>query len=844
MKFILHILSIIVILLSIAFALAFSANQGYLNNEVQYLAKYYLKSQGYNIKLNGLHYKQSHLKINKILLYQNNLYTEINNLDTKIEFNITSWKDVVFGNIDYIKTSSFSEDVKIIGDINNEIILQSNLSANYEYSFKSGHAHLKVNMQNINLSTEYDLQNGVLEYKYDSNSKHNHDLSMIFDNDKYIKLTAAIHQNSEVLISSKVKEMPIILYKIGNSFVTNNKLLSFLNKFIQDGKITHGKIDINLDEEFYRTSILKEHHIHGEIHVVNASISYFPTLPNVHNMHFDVQLSGSKTHIDVTEAVNSGINLYNGKIDMDFQGLDDTILYISAKGKGPADGLIRFIDDKVLDKLKQSNIDLTTIQGQTIADVDIKIPLKANTTNIYDIKAKINNANLSVLKNQINLTNATLQGSYLGDKILISGAGKVNDIPSDLDFVYYLKNDKNGYHELNVVSHVNTSGPIALMPNLSDIVVLDNGVAKIHIKYYFQNQTPYIKVAANLDNIEVFIEKLGIRSGVQDKATFNLSGQFDNIHQGNISFRLFGNNDLDINGNIELDAGEVFLHLPKIIHDNTNVEVKTVITKSGAVATNLKGNILDLSRSDMLSFLKKQEHGVDTELNIKLSELKLKNNIWLHNVNFYIQCDNNRCFNGLISSNVGQKSLTAKLSAIQDKETWDLQSGNAGALLKGIGAYDSMKSGQLHLILNTKRKEVDTGAIIPILDGRFKFTNFKLTNTPFLTKIVSFASLPGLVSLITSNNDLVFASMSGKFHFVNNVLHIDELFAEGPYFNFALKGTIDFNTRIMQFSGHVNPALFGVNNMINKIPVIGKIFSGTKKSQGITSAPFTIKDKF
>ena len=845
MKFIRHVLSIILILACIIFALIFSAQLGYLNTELKYLTEYYLKFKGHKAKIHGFSYKDKHIKVKQLQLYQNNLRTEINNLDIDIKWNLNSWNDFFSADTKHITMTSLSDNIKIISDIDNQIILQSNLSAEYQYSFRSDDADFKLTMQNLDLSEDYNFKNGSLKYQYHSkNLHHNHDLNLLFENNKFIQLSTEIDDNNKVIASAEIKDMPIILYKIGNSFIKDNQILTLANKLMKGGEVTYGKIDVNLDEEFYRTSILKEHNIKGNLKVINASISYFETLPIIENMNFDVELSGSKTHINVTEAVNSGIVLYDGKIDMDFQGIDDTILYISAKGRGAASGLINFINASALDKLKKSNIDLTKIKGDTEATIDISIPLKKKTPNTYNIKAKINNVYLAILKDQIKLTNATLQGGYFGDKIVVSGVGMVNKIRSDLDFVYYLSDDKDNYHELNVISHVKASDPVSFMPNLSEIVMLDNGHADIHTKYYFKNQIPYIQVSSDLNNIEVFIAKLGVHKKNNNKAKFFLSGQFQNIDQGTMSFSLIGGDDLKIQGIIDIDQGELFLHLPQIIHNNTNVKAKTIITKSGSVSANLKGSILDLSQSNMLDFLKKQRSGGETELNIKVNELKLKNNVWLNDFKLYIQCDNNRCFNGYISSNIGKNTLTAKLSLQRNEETWNLNIGNAGAFLKAIGAYDLMKVGRLHLIVSTKRKAVHTGKIIPILDGKFEFTNFKLTNTPVLTKIVSFASLPGLVSLVASNQDLVFAKMSGKFSFINNILYINESFAEGPYFNFSLQGKINFNTRIMELSGHVIPALFGINKVINKVPIIGRIISGTKKSQGITSAPFTIKDSF
>ena len=134
-----------------------------------------------------------------------------------------------------------------------------------------------------------------------------------------------------------------------------------------------------------------------------------------------------------------------------------------------------------------------------------------------------------------------------------------------------------------------------------------------------------------------------------------------------------------------------------------------------------------------------------------------------------------------------------------------------------------MKAGIMLVILNTKRQEVKTGEIVPILDGTFTFRNFVVVDTPFLTRLVSFVSLPGLTNLITNNKDVIFKVMNGKFDYGKDIINITESAAEGPFFDFTLTGKINTLQHKIDIGGNVIPSMYGLSTLLKSIPVLGKV---------------------
>ncbi|MFV9948608.1 MAG: transporter AmpG 3, partial [Rickettsia conorii subsp. raoultii] len=147
-----------------------------------------------------------------------------------------------------------------------------------------------------------------------------------------------------------------------------------------------------------------------------------------------------------------------------------------------------------------------------------------------------------------------------------------------------------------------------------------------------------------------------------------------------------------------------------------------------------------------------------------------------------------------------------------------------------------MQNGQININLNTKRYEVKKGEIVPILDGKFSIKHFTVVDTPFLTRLVSFVSLPGFLSSITNNKNILFEDMSGKFNYRGNIITIFDTEAHGPFFDFTMTGNIDTKQQLIMVKGNVIPSFFLISTIVTKIPVVGKIFSKV--------APYSLKMKY
>ena len=86
--------------------------------------------------------------------------------------------------------------------------------------------------------------------------------------------------------------------------------------------------------------------------------------------------------------------------------------------------------------------------------------------------------------------------------------------------------------------------------------------------------------------------------------------------------------------------------------------------------------------------------------------------------------------------------------------------------------------------------------------------------------------------------------MKGEFVFTNNIVDIKNSLAEGPFFDFSLRGNVDVANKHIDIKGHVTPELYGLSTIVKNIPLFGKIVAGGRSNAGLISASYKIKQDY
>jgi len=591
MKIILKLLSIIIIFIALMAGLFTIANTGALDKQIKLALQY-------GFKLNGAKAKFYNFKFKDGVITASNFNIKTGTGETKLT-NIELHTSLL---------SDFGLSLKLIPT--NFIVVDENsqqfISASIDGIMKLGINGIKetqFNLKTINISDQIkDINNNPLEigsahFSYTKPTDKNLiEFDLNFGDSIKLNVSNSKEDTNNILLHAE--NTPLLFYKLADKMLPENNLFDFLNSSIKNGYIKNADISFNLDTNF----------LSGSAKILKLDYNYDDESPTVESMDIDVTLNGSKTQFIINSAYSTDIHLSEGVIDMDWQGLDHTTLYVKALGKGPAKGLTDFIPPSQHESMRKANIDIRKIRGNVDAKIYLEIPLKPGTKNIYDIKAEIPNASLDIFKNYVQLRSTKISGFFDGNQVKLHGVGKLNSFNTSLDFIYNVEDEAEFNHKLDIRTHFKTKSSKKKGDQKIAFITLLDGSSILDLKYINKQSKGYITVDSDITNLELYFDKLGIRKEKNVPARIKIDGLFDDPTHGTISFNTFSNEGLSVVGDVEITNSKAEINFKEIKNKSTDITGLVHVFDNEIIAQ-LNGKTLDLSETDMLQFLEKERDG-------------------------------------------------------------------------------------------------------------------------------------------------------------------------------------------------------------------------------------------
>ena len=122
-------------------------------------------------------------------------------------------------------------------------------------------------------------------------------------------------------------------------------------------------------------------------------------------------------------------------------------------------------------------------------------------------------------------------------------------------------------------------------------------------------------------------------------------------------------------------------------------------------------------------------------------------------------------------------------------------------------------------------------------NSKLRIENFKVINAPGMVKLLSLADLGGLADL-AQGDGITFDFLEINMEKKNETLKLNEILALGPSISVLMEGYQD--SSVTSLRGTLVPAKT-LNNLISKIPVIGKIVIPKEVGEGLFGISFKMK---
>jgi hypothetical protein len=699
-----------------------------------------------------------------------------------------------------------------------------NLSLAFDLNFKN--LDTKINQTNkgilfdANLSYERSIKTtkklDLLVFNLiDPNILPKSKLHIIFDENRKIKLD--------------IEDFPISIYRTITKLVPieTDELVSikdFLNEYIDGGIIKSGKLETIVPKNISELS-LEDFICNFEINDIDFIIPN--NMPRIKGINTVVKIENDNIVFDI---LSGGFDktYISGNSRVILKPKEEIVL-LKVYTNGPTKDLTGFLEKHILDKLKKDGLDLRSISGKSEGESDIVIPLDYDKPNTYLVNFKLKDAKISAFGPKIEFESKILELLFDGDLIKISGSCMVNKNKGYLNYIYNI-NKSEIENDLGLDFYLS---PQDIMNNIS---IKDNEI-KLSLKYKNKlNHDGNLTIESDLTNSTINFEKLGITKKFGDPARLILHSDMK---------------DQNPKFDIKLTSKNLDLSGYAIYSENTQVSHLKIKTKKDSIILDFKnnknmlsikfiGNIVDLTKVNFLEYLQKNNTHKNVDLDVNIKTILLNNNINADDLKFRMFCNSKKCTSASLSAGIGSRKINIDLDNTSEKEKWRLFTDNAGAFFKGIGLYTKVKAGILNLSLEVGKENKANGDIVTIKNGEFKLDKFVLVDNSLVMKMTSLVSLPGLINLITNNNDVKFSRMSGNFEFDGERFKLTQSIAEGPYFDFTMLGYVDINKRAVLLRGGVTPSVYGISFIVKKIPVVKMLFS-SKKRNGIIYAPYALK---
>ena len=531
-----------------------------------------------------------------------------------------------------------------------------------------------------------------------------------------------------------------------------------------------------------------------------------------------------------------------------------------------AKGSVRKLEVELIDNLYLSNTKLNffadkndvlikkifgEIEGVVISDGDIKLNLENG------IKLNSNfTSNINLDEQFFNKYKKLLNKLNLQSKIKNLNGDFNNNFSIDFDNTYKVKN-----YKININGKIENSKIRLLKPLKNDF--LTNAIKEINFSD-LQIQTEFTpkKINSNFKGKYSFDNKdfqnMNIENIVKN-GVLDLKLNFDYKHRveinlinyqkskdkiSSISLELKKKNDKIQINEINFKEGKNIINIKGLIlKNNIFSSFKEILVKTknnNFLIINGKKILVSGTKFDatnLIKYFNSQENenkfdNINSEIEVDFKNIKVPMSEKLQNFKLLGQIKKGKFVKISSKGDFGGENfldITMKKGKQSNKKYLEIYSDLTRPLLTEYSFFDGLSGGKLLFT-----SIIDDSKSI----SKLKIEDFKTVNTPGLIKLLSLADLGGLADL-AEGDGLSFDLLEINMEKEKNFLKLNEILALGPSVSVLMEGYHD-EKGLTSLRGTLVPAKT-LNNMISKIPVIGKIVIPKEVGEGLFGISFKIK---
>ena len=613
---------------------------------------------------------------------------------------------------------------------------------------------------------------------------------------------------------------------------------NFTENRILGARVTAANYRLDLKPDSFAEGFLRDEDLMVRFFIEDGAVKFLDDLPPVTDGVGSGRLTGNGFQIQLSEGDYDGWTLTEGSVQFPKLNPKGEMSRIFARGEGPLVNVMRNIANSRLMEGTDGALDPERFSGNATATFEMLRPaLDDVPMEDMEIKvsAKVSDASLSDALPGLDLTGADVDVALENMRLVMTGFGDLGPAP-----VQFTWRDEFG----DDIDTADLSASAFISPDfLNRFGIVGRAYVSEDIPVELQAQVAAdglagIEVGFELQQSRVDISEIGYIKPVGEAARATLS--YDAKSETNASTFRYVSENARFDGDVvlskigrlqTLDVREAFLDGFMDVSGSVRRE------NNGKLVSELDGAFLDASAffGDFGS-MGGDASGVSLPITLsaELDTLRLRSGLDLQDAGLTF-----------VSSETGVREVRAEgtietggqMSAVYIGPTADdparisLDSDDAGFFMRALLRQDFLTGGSLRLTGDLARGSDPARLSLKLNDVRMR-------DAPFLTQVLSLASLRGLADTLTGDGvlfteiDVPVAIQSGRFV-------IEGARANGPALGLTLNGWFEQGSDKIRLSGVLVPS-FGMNSMLGGVPVIGDLFVG-REGEGIFSLTYSVR---
>ena len=590
---------------------------------------------------------------------------------------------------------------------------------------------------------------------------------------------------------------------------------------VRDGFIRKAQTTVHLRPEDLAGERIPEEAVRIRFNLEGVTVHYQRPLPPVAAVNGIGTITGSTADLAVSSGQLDRLNVEKGQVSIaDLWGSAPTAVDVTLSG--PLRAALDVLAHPHLAYAQEAGIDPAQVGGAARAELRFEFPLSGESLTVTG-SSILQDVTMTDAFDGYTLSNGALSLRLLPGALDVWGTAWLNGVPGALTWRENLVPGAADRSRFTFQGRFSDAQRLQLGMPGNELI---SGPTDVEVEIVdFDQERRRWQVTADLRDAAVRLPGVHWSKDPGEEGILQLEVRTAPGQPMVIDRFQADAGDLTASGRAELEPGGGlrFLEFSQLAFGETNLRVMLVPLEGAGYSINLTGPSFDLR-----PYL--GDSGVDAggdddalpplTITTHLDRVVINDRQALGDVNAVLGIRDGRWEAINAEAKLANGStLALQLGGGGTGRVLQMTADDAGAALRAFDIFDNMVGGRLLLAATLEGAGADD-----VITGELRIDEHRLVNAPLLAKILSVASLTGIIDLLRGEG-LPFRKLIVPFTKRTGLVHINDARSYGSALGITIEGRVDLVNDSLDLNGTLVPA-YALNSALGFLPVIGDILVG------------------